>query len=114
MTSYVHKATTLDGRVMLYGNTYPHREAIRGAGGKWDATDKAWYLPAGTELSFLPADALYVPYVPKPMPVARSRDGRCCAHAEAYWPNTGPYSHYDPPHFRCATHGECRSTYSGT
>jgi hypothetical protein len=29
----------------LYGNTYPHKDAIRAAGGKWDSDRKSWILP---------------------------------------------------------------------
>ncbi len=30
------------------GNTYPIRDAIKSLGGKWDATKKAWVVPALT------------------------------------------------------------------
>jgi len=122
MATVIFQAIGPAKQVMLYGNTYPHREAIRTAGGKWDAKDRCWYLPEGTDTGFLPASAFYAP-VPAPVPVVPiiapvlrrpARDGRCCDKAEAYWPSTGPYSHYDPPTFRCAHHGESRSTYSGT
>ena len=121
MATVIFKAIGPAKQVMLYGNTYPHREAIRRAGGTWDAKDHCWYLPEGTDTGFLPADALYnpppvpvVPVVVAPAPRRPTRDGRCCYKAEAYWPNTGPYSHYDPPTYRCAHHGESRGTYSGT
>ena len=31
--------------VVLEGNTYDHREAIKAAGGKWDALRKVWHVP---------------------------------------------------------------------
>lgn len=29
----------------LSGQTYPHRDAIRAAGGRWDAASKSWSVP---------------------------------------------------------------------
>lgn len=34
------------GLVALSGDTYPHRDLIRSAGGKWDADAKVWRVPA--------------------------------------------------------------------
>jgi hypothetical protein len=31
--------------IVLEGNTYPHRDAIRAAGGKWDSLQKVWRVP---------------------------------------------------------------------
>ncbi len=118
MSAFIFKVTTHDGRVMLYGNTYPHREVIRGAGAKWDAKDKAWYLPAGTDTGFLPAGVIGNEVQPKPAPVPyvapRRRDGRCCDGAIAFFPSDDPYAHYGPLHYRCEHHGTSRSNYSGT
>lgn len=47
-------------------------------------------------------------------PTVPTRRGPCCKAAEAFWPDTGPYSHYGPCHYRCPHHGESRDTYSGT
>jgi hypothetical protein len=122
MATVIFQAIGPAKQVMLYGNTYPHREAIRTAGGKWDAKDRCWYLPEGTDVGFLPAGALYIPpsvslvpvVAPVIVPRRRTRDGACCEHATAYWPDTGPYSHYGPATYRCVHHGESRSNYSGT
>ncbi len=120
MSAFIFKVTSADKRIMLYGNTYPHREAIRAAGAKWDAKDKAWYLPAGTSTSFLPAGVIgnEAPPMPAVLPAAcyapPRRDGRCCDSAVAFFPSDDPYAHYGPLHYRCTHHGEVRSNYSGT
>lgn len=121
MSTHIFKAAGPDGRVMLYGNTYPYREVIRAAGGKWDATDKAWYLPAGTHTDFLPATAMFSGVAPKvaPAPIAAvvvpcRRDGRCCEKAVSFFPSDDPYAHYGPAHYRCDSHGVTKSNYSGT
>lgn len=31
--------------VKITGNTFPVKDAIRGLGGKWNAAEKAWYVP---------------------------------------------------------------------
>jgi hypothetical protein len=129
-TALCYKAKTLDGRVTLYGATYEHRDAIKAAGGKWDPKEKHWCFPSGTDINFLPAGVLYVPptaeelkaraaaaaaaaaaYVP---PRRVSRDGRCCDHAEVFFPSDDPYAHYGPCHYRCKYHGVSKSNYSGT
>lgn len=117
-----------DGRIMVYGNTYDHRVAIRAHGGKWDPANKTWFLPAGTDTSFLPAPP---PVVPKPIPAPKTREewtaaewaayvwaqrrarryvvGACCAHAKSY------HDHEQgPTHYRCERHGETRCDYTGT
>ena len=33
------------GATKLTGNTYQYRELFRRLGGKWNAEEKAWYLP---------------------------------------------------------------------
>ena len=113
----VHTAVQADGRIMVYGNTYEHRVAIRAHGGKWDPTNKTWYLPAGTDTSFLPKP----PPPPKPVittyatrTVPRRRDGSCCDKAVAFFPSDDPYAHYGPFHYRCELHGVSKSSYSGT
>jgi hypothetical protein len=124
-----------DGRIQLSGGTYPLREAIRAHGGRWNAEERVWTLPAGTDTSFIPTGpppAAPKPKVPKPKtapaPVkpreewtleewrahvrANSRRGYigpCCSHAvgfEEYWQG--------PIHYRCERHGITRSSYSGT
>jgi hypothetical protein len=32
--------------VEIRGNTYPHREALRAMGGKWNAAKQCWMVPA--------------------------------------------------------------------
>jgi hypothetical protein len=133
--SKIHKAVNPDKSFRLYGNTYPYRDLIRAAGGKWNAKDKEWVMPADTDLCFLPAGVLYVPPSAEEIAAERAklqrqaaelaaaakipprrppRDGRCCDHAEAYWPSDDPYAHYGPAQYRCKYHGLSRSNYSGT
>ncbi len=50
----------------------------------------------------------------KVAPSIPTRRGPCCSKAETFWPSTDPYAHYGPCHYRCATHGESRDTYTGT
>jgi hypothetical protein len=116
--------TLEDGRIRLSGGTFPIKDQIRARGGRWDPAARVWTLPAGTDTTFIPpppltrAEALEIYYtrVAPAMAAFRAprRDGRCCDAAEAYWPSTDPYAHYGPCHYRCATHGESRSNYSGT
>lgn len=35
---------TVGRRVYVRGNSYPFREAIKAAGGRWDAAEKAWWI----------------------------------------------------------------------
>jgi len=38
----------MDGtKYKITGNTYPIRKEIKQMGGRWDPTDKAWYLTVG-------------------------------------------------------------------
>ncbi len=110
----VFLAVQADGRIMVYGSTYDHRDSIRAHGGRWNPADKAWYLPAGTDTSFLPSP----PAPAKPVVAAaylpRRRDGRCCDKATAFFPSDDPYAHYGPLHYRCELHGVSKSNYSGT
>ena len=113
MSSPIFQAIQADGRIMVYGGTYDYREAIRAHGGKWNAAEKAWYLPAGADTSFLPPEPkpVVAAYVP---PAPRRRDGRCCDKAVSYFPSDDPYAHYGPLHYRCESHGISKSNYSGT
>jgi hypothetical protein len=116
MSAAIFQAVQADGRIMVYGGTYDYREAIRTHGGKWNAAEKAWYLPAGTDTSFLPPLPVVV-VAPKPVVAVyapRRRDGRCCDKATAFFPSDDPYAHYGPLHYRCESHGVSRSNYSGT
>jgi hypothetical protein len=36
----------IGGRVYLLGDTYPHRDAIKAAGGNWDSGRRAWWMGA--------------------------------------------------------------------
>ena len=115
MSAPIFEAVQADGRIMVYGGTYDHRETIRAHGGKWNAAEKAWYLPAGTDTSFLPKPApkpAVTVYAPRPAP--RCRDGRCCDKAVGFFPSDDPYAHYGPLHYRCEFHGVSKSNYSGT
>lgn len=129
MSAPVFQAVQPDGRIMVYGGTYEYREALRTHGGRWNAGERAWYLPAGTDTAFLPAEPK--PVVPKPVVWApKSREdwtaaewasyvwaqrrarryavGRCCSHATAFW----DYEQ-GPTHYRCERHGMTRCDYTG-
>jgi hypothetical protein len=132
MSSPIFQVVQADGRIMVYGGTYDHREAIRAHGGKWNAAEKAWYLPAGTETSFLPAPPKPVAAAPRirTLPAAKPREewtadewsayvaaqyrarryvvGRCCKHAESFW----DYA-MGPTHYRCERHGVTKCNYTG-
>ncbi len=57
------KITTLaDGNLCLKGNTFPYKDGIKTAGGKWNPAEKAWTIPATADLSFIQ------PIAPPPLP----------------------------------------------
>lgn len=46
-------ALPADGFVVLGGDTYPHRSAIKAAGGRWQPVSKTWIVPAAAARSLL-------------------------------------------------------------
>lgn len=36
-------------RILITGNTYPVKDALRALGGRWDASAKGWRVPAARE-----------------------------------------------------------------
>lgn len=59
-------------RTYITGNTYPHRDAIRGIGAKWDADRKAWWTGKRAE-----AEALVAKLgAAQPAPAAESQPQR--------------------------------------
>lgn len=36
--------------VRIYGNTYPVKDQIKALGGRWNAAEKAWFVPANQQL----------------------------------------------------------------
>ncbi len=40
------KIKQTEGEVVLYGNTYKHKELIKKAGFKWNPVEKCWYSDA--------------------------------------------------------------------
>lgn len=38
---------TKEEMVLITGNTYPVKEALKALGAKWDAVEKGWRVPAG-------------------------------------------------------------------
>jgi hypothetical protein len=38
-------ASVFKSQTLWTGNTYPHRDYIKGLGGKWDDTRKGWVVP---------------------------------------------------------------------
>jgi hypothetical protein len=57
---------------IVTGDTFKHKDAIKAAGGKWDADGKFWTVPAGTNL---PAGVTTTP-------VSKTRTGVARRHAE--------------------------------
>lgn len=55
--------TLSDGRIGVTGDTFPIKDRLKAAGGRWHAGDKLWYLPSGTDLAFLKEP------LPPPVPV---------------------------------------------
>lgn len=58
------------GRVMLAGDTYRHKEAIKAAGGKWDGAAKAWTM-SEKQAAKLAAKLAPAPLAPPSAEVAR-------------------------------------------
>lgn len=72
------KTTTLaDGRIGVTGDTFPIKDRLKAAGARWNAADKVWHLPAGTDLAFL-KDPL------PPPPPEWELQGLCCENARWY------------------------------
>ena len=42
-----------EGSIVLSGNSYPHRGALREAGGVWDGASKTWTVPAAVAADLL-------------------------------------------------------------
>ena len=56
---------TEDGRrIWVEGNTYPAKDAIKGAGGHWDADRKCWWIGAGNRAALEAALATVRPTTP--------------------------------------------------
>lgn len=61
-------------RVKISGNTYPVKDALKVLGGRWDAAEKAWMVPAEKADE---ARALVAGAPPKAKSGARQRSGKC-------------------------------------
>ncbi len=72
------KTNTLSyGRISVTGDTFSIKDRLKAAGGRWNATDKVWVLPAGTDLAFLSEP------LPPPPPPPRPQHA-CCDSAKVY------------------------------
>jgi len=76
-TPRVKTDTLSDGRIGVTGDTFPIKDRLKTAGGRWHAMDKVWYLPAGTDLAFLKEP------LPPPPPPPRPWNA-CCDSAKVY------------------------------
>jgi hypothetical protein len=115
----VRMETLADGRVVLSGNTFAYKDAIKaaslaalpmGTAAGWDAATKGWTVAAGSDLSFIkpPAPA---PVAPRPAAVfRRARDGWCCQKAKAEF---DPHVPQGPMWYVCPDHGRCKSNWAG-
>jgi DNA repair protein RadC len=66
-------AAQADGAVWLVtGNTFAHRDALRRAGGRWDAARRAWQLPSVEALAALAGAATATPPGPSGLAEAAS------------------------------------------
>ncbi len=68
--------TLSDGRIGVTGDTFPIKDRLKAAGGRWHPGDKVWHLPAGTDLAFLRE--------PLPPPPPFIPLNACCAGATVY------------------------------
>jgi hypothetical protein len=66
--------TLSDGRIGVTGDTFPIKDRIKAAGGRWNPADKSWALPAGTDLAFLK----------EPLPPPPRHPALCCDEAQFY------------------------------
>lgn len=69
--------TLSDGRIGVTGDTFPIKDRLKAAGGRWHPGDKVWHLPPGTDLAFLREP------LPPPPPPPRP-DYVCCDAAKMY------------------------------
>jgi hypothetical protein len=69
--------TLSDGRIGVTGDTFPIKDRLKSAGARWNASDKVWFLPAGTDLAFLSEP------LPPPPPPPRPWNA-CCDAAKVY------------------------------
>jgi hypothetical protein len=83
-------ATTQTSTVLVTGNTYPVKDALRDLGGRWDATAKGWRVPAAkaAQAQALVSGAPRQAYTPRPTSAApRTRGtwtGCRCGSVEEY------------------------------
>jgi hypothetical protein len=88
MTSNLTYTTQQDGKIAVSGNTYPVRETIKKAGGRWDPMRQVWVLgPRQAKTLQIAVEALPEPAAKAARPVVRaayvrpvvSSGGRCRA-----------------------------------
>ena len=117
------KATQAEDAILLSGKTFDYKDLIKSIpGAKWDAQQKLWRLPLGSELS---------PLVPPPPSAAmrqamadyyisdsylrrvcgRTRHGQCCSEATTKLDDFNPQG---PMWYVCTKHGNYKSDYDGT
>jgi hypothetical protein len=62
----------------INGNTYPVRQALRALGGRWDAAQRVWLVPAerAKEARALVAAAPHAPYSPRTCIACGARESR--------------------------------------
>jgi hypothetical protein len=100
------------GRVLVSGGTYPYREPLKAAGGRWDSAVRSWIVPESADLSFLmPRHTKPQTVQRKPQTVRRDVRGRCCSAAVPCFDDDNPQG---PMIYRCAEHGAQKSSYCGT
>jgi len=73
MTSNLTYTTQADGKIAVAGNTYPVRETIKKAGGRWDAMRQVWVLgPRQVKTLQAAIEALPEPAAKVARPVVRA------------------------------------------
>lgn len=118
-------ATATTDSIQITGRTFDSKERLKALGAKWNAENKVWVLPLGTDLSSLA--------LPPPRPISesmrqqmtdyyisdsylrrvigRSRHGRCCSEAKTKLDDVNPQG---PMWYICGKHGNYKSDYDGT
>ena len=84
-----------DKGIVVSGKTFDYKERIKELGGRWNAEEKIWLIPLGTDLS-----PLYLPLplpLPLPPPVLPQPSWVCC--------NKAKIISYDKKQHICDIHG---------
>jgi len=82
-----------DQGIIITGKTFDYKDRIKALGGHWNAEDKSWLVPLGTDLA-----PLQEPLPTPPPPPPRRPSWVCCDKATIL--SLGRQQHW------CTTHGD--------